>query len=68
MYWINVISFFHMLMSGPGIFNAHPHLYRSRASDFDAPLLSMTARPGPGTASRCACPSNPNSATSRPST
>lgn len=47
MHWINVVSFFLMLMSGLGIFNAHPHLYWGRASDFDAPLLSITARPGP---------------------
>ncbi|ALK97567.1 HupC [Massilia sp. WF1] len=47
MHWINVISFFLMLMSGLGIFNAHPHLYWGAQSDFDAPLLSMTARPGP---------------------
>jgi thiosulfate reductase cytochrome b subunit len=48
MHWINVISFFLMLMSGLGIFNAHPHLYWGAQSDFDAPLLSITARPGPG--------------------
>lgn len=47
MHWINVVSFFLMLMSGLGIFNAHPHLYWGRDSDFEAPLLSMTARPGP---------------------
>jgi thiosulfate reductase cytochrome b subunit len=47
MHWINVVSFFLMLMSGLGIFNAHPHLYWGRDSDFAAPLLSMTARPGP---------------------
>jgi thiosulfate reductase cytochrome b subunit len=47
MHWINVVSFFLMLMSGLGIFNAHPHLYWGMDSDFDAPLLSMTARPGP---------------------
>jgi len=47
MHWINVVSFFLMLMSGLGIFNAHPHLYWGKASDFDAPLLSITARPGP---------------------
>jgi thiosulfate reductase cytochrome b subunit len=47
MHWINVISFSLMLMSGLGIFNAHPHLYWGRASNFAAPLLSMTARPGP---------------------
>jgi len=34
-------------MSGLGIFNAHPHLYWGMQSDFDAPLLSITARPGP---------------------
>ncbi|THC39614.1 cytochrome b/b6 domain-containing protein [Massilia sp. Mn16-1_5] len=47
MHWINVVSFFLMLMSGLGILNAHPHLYWGKASDFDAPLLSITARPGP---------------------
>lgn len=47
MHWINVLSFFLMLMSGLGIFNAHPHLYWGKASDFDAPLVSITARPGP---------------------
>jgi thiosulfate reductase cytochrome b subunit len=36
MHWIN----------GLGIFNAHPHLYWGTDSDFDAPLMSMTARPG----------------------
>jgi thiosulfate reductase cytochrome b subunit len=47
MHWINVVSFFLMLMSGLGIFNAHPHLYWGAQSDFDAPLLSISARPGP---------------------
>jgi thiosulfate reductase cytochrome b subunit len=47
MHWINVVSFFLMLMSGLGIFNAHPRLYWGMQSDFDAPLLSMGARPGP---------------------
>jgi thiosulfate reductase cytochrome b subunit len=47
MHWINVVSFFLMLMSGLGIFNAHPQLYWGMDSDFDAPLLSITARPGP---------------------
>jgi thiosulfate reductase cytochrome b subunit len=46
MHWINVVSFFLMLMSGLGIFNAHPHLYWGKDADFDAPLLSMTARAG----------------------
>jgi thiosulfate reductase cytochrome b subunit len=47
MHWINVICFFLMLMSGLGIFNAHPHLYWGMDSDFDAPVLSITARTGP---------------------
>jgi thiosulfate reductase cytochrome b subunit len=47
MHWINVLSFFLMLMSGLGIFNAHPHLYWGKDSNFEAPLLSMTAQPGP---------------------
>jgi thiosulfate reductase cytochrome b subunit len=47
MHWINVVSFFLMLMSGLGIFNAHPQLYWGMDSNFDAPLLSITARPGP---------------------
>jgi thiosulfate reductase cytochrome b subunit len=46
-HWINVVCFFVMLMSGLGIFNAHPHLYWGRESDFDTPLLSMTAERGP---------------------
>lgn len=47
MHWINVISFFLMLMSGLGIFNAHPHLYWGQQSHFAAPLLSITAEQGP---------------------
>jgi thiosulfate reductase cytochrome b subunit len=47
MHWINVISFFLMLMSGLGIFNAHPQLYWGKQSDFTAPLLSLTAEKGP---------------------
>jgi thiosulfate reductase cytochrome b subunit len=47
LHWINVISFFLMLMSGLGIFNAHPRLYWGADSRFDAPLLSITARSGP---------------------
>jgi thiosulfate reductase cytochrome b subunit len=45
-HWVNVVCFFVMLMSGLGIFNAHPHLYWGRESDFDTPLLSMTAERG----------------------
>jgi thiosulfate reductase cytochrome b subunit len=48
MHWTNVICFFVMLMSGLGIFNAHPSLYWGRDSQFDAPLLSIRAEPGPG--------------------
>jgi thiosulfate reductase cytochrome b subunit len=47
MHWINVISFFLMLMSGLGIFNAHPQLYWGKESHFAAPLLSITGEPGP---------------------
>jgi thiosulfate reductase cytochrome b subunit len=48
MHWINAICFFLMLMSGLGIFNAHPNLYWGRESDFASPLLSLTSIPGPG--------------------
>jgi thiosulfate reductase cytochrome b subunit len=47
MHWVNVVCFFIMLMSGLGIFNAHPNLYWGRESDFDSPLLSITAVAGP---------------------
>jgi thiosulfate reductase cytochrome b subunit len=47
MHWVNVLCFFIMLMSGLGIFNAHPNLYWGRESDFDSPLLSITAVAGP---------------------
>jgi len=47
MHWINVISFFLMLMSGLGIFNAHPNLYWGKDSHFATPLLSITAQEGP---------------------
>jgi thiosulfate reductase cytochrome b subunit len=52
MHWINVISFFLMLMSGLGIFNAHPQLYWGKASEFDRPLLAIDALAGPGGAPR----------------
>jgi thiosulfate reductase cytochrome b subunit len=52
MHWVNVGCFFIMLMSGLGIFNAHPHLYWGRESDFDAPLLSIAAIAGPDGAPR----------------
>lgn len=47
MHWVNVVCFFIMLMSGLGIFNAHPQLYWGRQSDFAHPLLSITATEGP---------------------
>jgi thiosulfate reductase cytochrome b subunit len=52
MHWINVISFFLMLMSGLGIFNAHPQLYWGKQSRFDRPLLALDTQPGPGGAPR----------------
>jgi thiosulfate reductase cytochrome b subunit len=52
MHWINVISFFLMLMSGLGIFNAHPALYWGKDSQFDEPLLAIFALPGPDGAPR----------------
>ena len=42
-HWINALCFFLLLMSGYQIFNAHPALYWGKASNFDAPLLSMDA-------------------------
>ena len=32
-----------LLMSGLQIFNAHPALYWGKSSDFDHPVLSLTA-------------------------
>lgn len=42
-HWINALCIFIILMSGLQIFNAHPHLYWGKDSQFDAPLLSMKA-------------------------
>jgi thiosulfate reductase cytochrome b subunit len=47
MHWVNVLCLFVLLLSGLQIFNAHPSLYWGQDSDFDAPALSLTARPGP---------------------
>jgi thiosulfate reductase cytochrome b subunit len=47
MHWVNVLCLFVLLLSGLQIFNAHPALYWGQDSDFDAPALSLTARPGP---------------------
>ncbi len=45
MHWINVLSFFLMLMSGLTIFNAHPNLYWGKDSN-SVPLLSINAEEG----------------------
>jgi thiosulfate reductase cytochrome b subunit len=47
MHWINVVSFFLMLMSGLTIFNAHPSLYWGKDSHFSTPILSIGAKDGP---------------------
>ena len=44
-HWINVVCVAVMLMSGLQIFNAHSALYWGKSSDFEHPLLSMTAQP-----------------------
>lgn len=46
MHWINVLCLFVLLMSGLQIFNAHPALYWGMASNFTAPALSLSAKPG----------------------
>ncbi len=43
MHWVNVVCVVVLLMSGLTIFNAHPHLYWGRSSDFARPWLSITA-------------------------
>ena len=42
-HWINAGCLLFLLMSGLQIFNAHPALYWGKTSDFDHPILSMTA-------------------------
>ena len=42
-HWSNAVILCVMLMSGLQIFNAHSALYWGQASDFDHPILSMTA-------------------------
>lgn len=46
-HWINAGAFVVLLMSGLQIFNAHPALYLGVASDFDHPILAMTAASTP---------------------
>ena len=43
-HWINAGCLTFLLMSGLQIFNAHPALYWGQSSDFDHPLLSLTAQ------------------------
>jgi len=45
-HWINALCLLVLLMSGLQIFNAHPALYWGKSSDFDHPILSMTAAYG----------------------
>ena len=42
-HWINVLALSLLLVSGLGIFNAHPMLYWGKASSFANPWLSMTS-------------------------
>ena len=44
-HWINAGCLAFLLMSGLQIFNAHPALYWGKSSDFDHPILSLTAEP-----------------------
>jgi thiosulfate reductase cytochrome b subunit len=43
-HWINALCLLVLFMSGLQIFNAHPALYWGKTSDFDHPILSLTAR------------------------
>src|SRR5262249_37409477 len=42
-HWVNLLCLTVLLMSGLQIFNAHPALYIGKQSDFDHPILSITA-------------------------
>jgi thiosulfate reductase cytochrome b subunit len=46
-HWLNALVLAVMLASGLQIFNAHPALYWGDISDFDRPLLSMSAERAP---------------------
>ena len=48
MHWTNVVCMTILLLSGLGIFNAHPALYWGRDSTFADPWLSITAVNVPG--------------------
>jgi thiosulfate reductase cytochrome b subunit len=43
-HWLNALCLAVLLMSGLNIFNAHPALYIGNGSDFERPLLSITAQ------------------------
>ncbi len=43
-HWVNAGCLLFLLMSGLQIFNAHPALYWGKSSDFDHPVLSLTAQ------------------------
>jgi thiosulfate reductase cytochrome b subunit len=43
-HWVNAICFAFLLMSGLQIFNAYPALNWGARSDFDRPLMALTAR------------------------
>ncbi len=43
-HWINALCILVLVMSGLQIFNAHPALYIGQKSDFENPVVSMTAR------------------------
>jgi thiosulfate reductase cytochrome b subunit len=42
-HWINVVAITFLVMSGLQIFNARPDLYWGNQSDFEHPILSLTA-------------------------
>ena len=48
MHWINVVCLTILMMSGLGIFNAHPSLYWGRDSTFAEPWVSIGALDAPG--------------------
>ena len=48
MHWINVVCLVILLMSGLGIFNAHPALYWGKSSNFADPWVSVSAVQVPG--------------------
>lgn len=51
-HWINVVCIALLLMSGLQIFNAHPALYWGISSEFDRPVLSITAQGNDATDAR----------------